>query len=129
MTPKFEPGIGTVDGANKTFYTPTPYQTGTLSYFLNGQLKQQANDDGWFETDPSSGRVDLKEAPLPGDAVEPADDVVQFYYISAADAALQVQDQIAFLKGRVREVYRLKVTLNPVDPIKGRLRVVDEVNP
>jgi len=114
MPPKFEPGIGTVDGANKTFYTPTPYQAGTLALLLNGQLKVRDNDDGWFETDPSSGRVDLKEAPLPGDADEPADDVVQFYYIPIGDVQSQIVDQISFLKGRIREVHRLRATLYPV---------------
>lgn len=114
MPPKFEQGIGTVDGVNVTFYTSVPYQTGTLAMLLNGQLKVGENDDGWFETDPSIGRVDLKEPPQPGDAVEPADDVVQFFYIPADDTRLQIMDQITYLKGRLRDVHRLSGKLYPV---------------
>ena len=137
MATKFEEGIGTVDGVNVTFYTSVPYQAGTLSYFLNGQLKGKDDDDGWFETDPTTGRVDLKEAPLPGDVHEPADDVVQFFYTPFGDVVERLVDQISFLVGRVREVqtvsggirevHRLQANLVEIDPIKGRLVVLDEV--
>lgn len=110
MAAKFEPGIGTVDGVNKTFYTSEPYQAGTLVFLLNGQAKVRENDDGWFDTDPATGRVDLKEAPLPGDPDEPADDVVQFFYIPAADALAPVSDT-AYLLGRPRKTHHLKATL------------------
>ncbi len=76
-----EVGLGIVDGANTTFFTSKPYQFGTVMYLLNGLLKVKEYDDGFVETDPLTGEIQLKEAPLTGD-------VVQFTYIvtSATDS-------------------------------------------
>jgi hypothetical protein len=67
--PRFEKLIGDIDGVNTTFTTSVPYQSGTIAVMLNGQLKDRTFDDGWIGTDPSSGIVDLKEAPIVGDTV------------------------------------------------------------
>jgi hypothetical protein len=58
---------GVIDGTNTVFTIPQAYQPGTARYFLNGQLKYAPDDDGIVETDPSSGEISVKEAPLDGD--------------------------------------------------------------
>jgi microcompartment protein CcmL/EutN len=79
--PRFEIPAGAIDGANVTFVTSQPYRPGSTAVFLNGQLKTQALDDGWDETDPAGGVVTLNEAPRgsPGDP-----DVVQIFYIDTS---------------------------------------------
>lgn len=75
--PHFEVPTGVVDGVNKTFYTSLPYSPRSTAVFLNGQLKRQDFEDGWVETDPSSGRIDLREAPK----ISVGPDVVQVFYL------------------------------------------------
>ena len=67
---RFDVLSGTIDGANQVFTTPAPYAAGSTALFLNGQLKLDTNDDGWVETDPATGVLTLKEAPLAGDVVQ-----------------------------------------------------------
>jgi hypothetical protein len=58
-----ELAIGAVDGVNATFRTTWPYEPGTLKPFLNGWLLNTLSDNGFDETDPSSGIFDLKIPP------------------------------------------------------------------
>jgi len=81
--PRFEVPVGVIDGLNTTFTVSRPYQPGTTAVFLNGQLKSQLLDDGWVETSPAGGVVDLKEAPLGSPGCE---DVVQIFYIDTSPA-------------------------------------------
>jgi len=45
-----EDAIGVINGFNTSYATPTPYQSGTLRAFLNGQLIAATDDDGPTET-------------------------------------------------------------------------------
>jgi hypothetical protein len=79
--PRFEIPAGAIDGANTIFTVSQPYRPGSTAVFLNGQLKTQALDDGWAETNPATGVVTLNEAPRgsPG-----CPDVVQIFYIDTS---------------------------------------------
>ena len=81
--PRFEVPIGVIDSVNTTFVVSRPYKPGTTAVFLNGQLKSQLLDDGWVETSPAGGVVDLKDAPLGSPGCE---DVVQIFYIDTSPA-------------------------------------------
>lgn len=60
---------GTIDGANKTFTTPSRYVTGTIVLIINGQVYKQNEDDyGWSEIDDST--IEINTAPLTGDVVQ-----------------------------------------------------------
>jgi len=58
---------GDIDGVNRDFITPDPYQTGTLRAFLNGCVHRAEDNDGWEET--SSTGFRMKSAPVTGDTV------------------------------------------------------------
>lgn len=68
--PRFEVALGTPDGSNTLFQTPSPYVPNTLAVFVNGKLYRRDWDDGWVETNPMNGVFTMKEAPLSGDAVQ-----------------------------------------------------------
>lgn len=70
--PRFEVPAGIINGSNRVFYTSVVYRPGSVMVFLNGQLKADLLDDGWFEL--GTNKVRLKEAPR-------TEDVLQFYYI------------------------------------------------
>lgn len=64
--------VGTANGFNKLFETPTDYLAGSVRVFRNGVLLEASLPDGWTE---SGGRkILLKEAPKDTD-------VMQAYYI------------------------------------------------
>ena len=63
--------IGTIDGVNDEFQTPSPYFAGTLFAYLNGQLLAQDDDDGPIEL--GTNQVRMRIAPRDGD-------VLHFYY-------------------------------------------------
>lgn len=86
--PRFEVPAGAVDGGNTTFTTSVPYQPGTTAVFLNGLLLRPDLDDGWLETDPTTGVIDLKEAPR-GTPVCP--DVVQVFFL---DTSPQLPEEV-----------------------------------
>ena len=75
--PRWEVGIGTIDGANAVFTVSSAYLPGTIATFLNGQLKRSDFLDGWTESDPDGGEVTLSEPPKVGD-------VVQFFYLDTS---------------------------------------------
>lgn len=60
---------GTINGSNTTFTTSTPYETGTLKVYLNGQLLTQGSAEDWVETTPGSGTFDFNTAPESGDEI------------------------------------------------------------
>jgi hypothetical protein len=68
--PQFEVLTGTIDGVNTTFTTSVPYTPTTTAVFVSGQLKRPDLDDGWLETDPTTGTIDFKIAPIVGDVLQ-----------------------------------------------------------
>lgn len=68
---------GSIDGVNTVFYVSQPYVVGSTAVFLNGVLMERTLDDGWDETDPSTGEITLKEAPRSSGACP---DVIQVFY-------------------------------------------------
>jgi len=58
---------GSINGLNKLFETSTPYQSGSVMVFLNGQLKRQDFDDGWVEL--GGKAFEMKEPPETEDAL------------------------------------------------------------
>lgn len=104
--PRFEVPSGTVDGANTTFFVSMPYLPGTTAVFLNGLLTERSLDDGWFETDPASGEVTLKEAPK---SIGDCPDVIQVFYLDTSPALPET------------EVTPISGTLVPVDDLFGDL--------
>lgn len=57
--------IGTINGTNADFSTPTAYVPGSLQVFYNGQWKQAADDDGFTETGATT--FTMKEVPFTED--------------------------------------------------------------
>jgi hypothetical protein len=86
--PRIEKADGVVDGVNRTFRVPNPYVPGTLVAMINGRQLDPDLDNGWTETDPSTGEFEMKYAPLPpqGAAGDPGD-LVSAYYENAEETA------------------------------------------
>jgi len=61
--------LGTIDGVNKDFAAPLPYEPGTLRALRNGRLLARDFEDGYDELDPPLGTFRLRRAPVPGDVV------------------------------------------------------------
>lgn len=57
--------IGTIDGVNRTFTTPSPFTAGTIRLIING-LIYSASDDyfGWSEV--NDEQIDMFNAPPTG---------------------------------------------------------------
>ena len=66
----FEQPVGIIDGINVVFTTSAAYIPGSIVVFLRGIPRVAAWEDGWFETDPTTGTVTLKEPPVLGDDVQ-----------------------------------------------------------
>jgi hypothetical protein len=146
--PRFEIPAGAIDGANVIFVTSRPYRPGSTAVFLNGQLKTQALDDGWSETDAAGGVVTLNEAPR-GSPGNP--DVVQIFYIDTSPVLPEtvvdtrlvgvlresgtleaeivstgllggvVDDSVASLRGGVVDVDRLGGVVQDVEALRGEI--------
>ena len=101
--PRIEEGVGTIDGANTTFFTPTaPYGAGSVRYYLNGQLAEEVCVT---EVDPASGEIEVDTAPRVGD-------VVQFFYDDESSAAPpEAGRTIRPIVGRIEAVYELHGSL------------------
>jgi hypothetical protein len=69
-TPRLEVPSGAVNGTNQAFTTSVPYTAGTLSVWINGQLKRQDLEDGWAETSPTTGVFTMGVAPKTGDIIQ-----------------------------------------------------------
>lgn len=104
--PRFEVASGAVDGVNKTFVVSVPYAPNTTAVYVNGKLYRRDWDDGWIETSPSSGVVDLKDAPIPGD-------VVQVFFTDTAGP--QPEEEVTTLHGLLVEVGRARGLLLDVE--------------
>ncbi len=63
MPNKFVEAIGTIDGVNRDFVTPTSYVSGTLNAFRNGRLVTKVLEDGFEEIVPNLGTFMMKVAP------------------------------------------------------------------
>lgn len=74
---KFETPTGTIDGANTVFFVSQPYVPGSTAVWINGILLDKSLDDGWIESDPSTGEITFKEAPQGSGACP---DVLQVFY-------------------------------------------------
>lgn len=115
--PRFEVGIGAIDGANLVFHVSVPYQSGTVAYFLNGQLKRADYDDGWVESDPASGEITLKEAPQSVNFP----DVVQFFFI---DTSPVLPESVLFsLRGRLLSLVAARGSIHGLEAVSGMLRL------
>jgi len=109
-TPRFEVALGVSDGVNLVFFTPTaPYLPGSVAVFLNGQLKRADFTDGWVETNPVTGEVDLLIAPLGG---APPDVVQIFYLDNSVPVAVLPEAEITVLQATI---------LDTVDVLAARL--------
>lgn len=104
--PRFEVPTGPIDGVNTTFFVSRPYSAGSVAVFVNGQLKRRDLGDGWIETAPAIGQVDLKEAPRNDLSPE----VVQIFYLDTSPA--MVGEEVTMLRG----------TIVALTEIVGRLR-------
>jgi len=58
------------DGTNDTFTVPFAYEPSTTRLFVNGQLKYEADDDGFIQSNPGIGEIKLKEIPYAGDRLQ-----------------------------------------------------------
>lgn len=82
--PKFEVATGAIDGVNTTFYVSVPYAPNTVAVLLNGMALRKDYANGWIETDPTLGKLNLKEAPLLGDIIQ------VFFSYTPADGQLDL---------------------------------------
>lgn len=69
--PVLAEAIGTIDGVNVDFTTPSAYFAGTVFAYKNGLLIRAIDDDGPIEL--GTNQVRMKEAPRTGDTLH-------FYY-------------------------------------------------
>lgn len=121
--PKFVVAVGAIDGVNTVFYTGEPYRPGSTAVFINGQLKRSDFDDGWVETDPVAGRVDLTEAPrgTTGPGTYQWTDVVQIFFL---DTSLVLPgEEVTPLFGKIEAVEELEAHLVDISAKHG---VVEE---
>jgi hypothetical protein len=114
--PRFEVPLGTVDGVNTTFFVSMPYQVGSTAVFLNGLLTERSLDDGWFETDPSTGEITLKEAPK---SIGDCPDVIQVFYLDTSPALPETE--VTPLEGLLVPVGDLFGMLGDTDAILGAI--------
>jgi hypothetical protein len=115
---RLEQAIGTIDGVNRDFRTPTYYRAGSLVVFLNGQQLKRQLDNGWDEVDQSLGTFRMKVAPRgprPGSVDDPGD-VLFVYFDTEASTSTGGAD------GGVPEVLAL-------DVLTPRLRDGDNLRP
>ena len=126
-SPRFEVPSGTIDGVNTVFTVSMPYRAGSTAVFLNGALQERSLDDGWFETDPDTGIITLKEAPRSSGACP---DVLQVFYLDTAPPLPETQifrlkgkikDALS-LKGKFEDAMSLKGVIDPQEELKGKLR-------
>jgi len=115
--PHFEVPSGAIDGANVVFNVSQAYKPGTTAVFLNGLLLRADYDDGWTESDPSTGEVTLKEPPR---VTKITPDVVQVFYIDLSPTVLE-QIIVERLRGRLEAVGVLEGHLTSLTSLRGSL--------
>ena len=64
-----EVATGVINGVNTIFFTTFAYQSDTLKVWHNGHLFRRDDEDGFIETNPSTGEFTMKESPLSGDTI------------------------------------------------------------
>ena len=114
---------GVVDGVNTVFTVSLPYNPGSTAVFNNGLLQERSLEDGWFETNPATGVITLKEAPRDTPAGCP--DIIQVFYLDTS-AALP-ETEVTPLSGRLRAVDDLRGRLFELDAWRGRIKELDEM--
>jgi len=80
--PVLAEAIGTIDGVNLDFTTPSAYYSGTVFMYLNGVLVRPADNDGIIEL--GGNEIRHKEAPKVGDTVH-------YYYQEGAPTGGSIQ--------------------------------------
>lgn len=117
-SPRFEVPVGAVNGVNVTFTVSMPYGPGTTAVFINGMLMERSLDDGWFETNPSTGTVTLKEAPR---GIGNGPDVIQIFFIDTSPALPETV--VVNIKGIIRAHRPLRGILRTTQPMVGHVSV------
>jgi len=110
MTPRFVAAIGLVDGVNRVFGTGHPYHPGTTALYVRGLLRVRTDDDGYVESDPAAGLIELNEAPLPGrpsDPSDPGDRVMIFFLDEPSESG---DDTVQAISGTIS-----------YDPVEGTI--------
>lgn len=118
-TPRYEVLSGTIDGANTSFTVSIPYQAGSSAVFINGVLMRLDLDDGWIETDPAAGLVNLKEAPRVGPSGDGCPDVLQMFFLDTSPA--QLEQVTSTLVGTIEPHGDLTGSLSPEVTLVGAL--------
>jgi len=136
----FEVPVGAIDGVNRLFTVSLPYTPGSVAVFINGQLKRADYDDGWVETDPSTGQVTVNESPIGGSVPE----VVQIFYLDTTqnDVTEVVEGIIGTIEdldmlygtigsddivGTVVDLSAITGTIDDVSVADGAIEEVDEL--
>ena len=101
-----------------TFTVSMPYGPGTTAVFINGMLMERSLDDGWFETNPSTGTVTLKEAPR---GIGNGPDVIQIFFIDTSPALPETV--VVNIKGIIRAHRPLRGILRTTQPMVGHVSV------
>jgi len=116
-SPRFEVPVGLIDGVNKVFVLSMPYGPGATALFRNGILQERSLDDGWVETNPDTGVITLKEAPL---AIGQPD-VIQVFFLDRQPSLPEAS--CVNLRGVIRMGNRsIKGMLTATTPIRGYIR-------
>jgi hypothetical protein len=123
-TPRFEVPSGTIDGVNTTFTVSTPYQPGSSAVFINGMLMREDLVDGWYETNPAAGIIDLKEAPRVGPSGMGCEDVIQVFFLDTSPTQIDtsIHERIC---GFIEPVAELEGFLFGELPLEGVVEPVD----
>lgn len=117
-SPRFEVPAGAVDGVNTVFSVSMPYAIGSTAVFRNGLLQQRDLDDGWFETDPDTGVVTMKEPP----SAFGYPDIIQIFFLDRSPTPAPPPGSVAFnLKGIIRASKSMRASLAPSLQITGHI--------
>jgi len=109
--PTFEVPTGAINGTNTVFITSVAYKAGSTAVFVNGLLRVGSDDDGWVETDSTTGTITLTTAPLTGD-------IVQVFYL---DTTPDVADSYCELTGTLEDTTAISGSLETSGTISGTL--------
>ena len=108
--PQFVVAIGTIDGVNTNFSTPSAYIANTLTVFLNGQLLDKTLSNGWAEVNPNLGTFTLDGAPQVGDTV-------QVFFLGMSTGTSDTE--VLCIEGRLSEIHYMKAEIEPLVDLIG----------
>ena len=117
--PQFESLLGTIDGVNTTFFTPTPYTAGTLAVYDNGQLQMHHAGNPWTETNPATGEVTLAFAPEGGDTIAA-------FYMDTTEVLPETE--IVELDGTIEEVDGITGALTDSEDLAGYIEEAESLS-